>query len=150
MAERSVPPEVDLVVLSLVMHVAWEFLQSPWFSSMQAIGHMEGIAICLQAALGDVVIAALAFGAAALVGGGRRWAASPGRAAVVVWFGVGLPITVAIEHYSTAIAGRWAYDPAMPLLPPFGTGLSPVLQWIVIPAAVLWYLRRLHRPAGLA
>lgn len=144
MPTRSVPPEVDLVILSFVMHSTWEFLQAPWFFNMQALGHMEGIRICLQAALGDVVIALVSFGAAALVGGGRRWAASPGRAAIGVWFGAGLAVTVAIEHYSTAVAGRWAYDPAMPLLPPFGTGLSPVLQWIVIPAAILWYLRRLQ------
>lgn len=147
---RPVPAEVDLAVLSLAMHSTWEFVQAPWFSSMQAVGHLEGIALCLRAALGDVVIALVAFGAAALAGGGRGWVAAPGRAAVAVWFAAGLAITVAIEHYSTAIAGRWAYDPAMPLVPPFGTGLAPVLQWIVIPALVLWYLRRLHRAPGLA
>ena len=30
----------------------------------------------------------------------------------------------------------------MPLVPPFGTGLSPLLQWIFIPLAVVWLTQR--------
>jgi len=31
----------------------------------------------------------------------------------------------------------------MPRLPVIRTGLSPLLQWIIVPMLVLWYLRRL-------
>ena len=30
----------------------------------------------------------------------------------------------------------------MPLVPPFGTGLSPLAQWVVVPLLVLFALRR--------
>jgi hypothetical protein len=35
----------------------------------------------------------------------------------------------------------------MPIVPPFGTGLSPLVQWLVIPPLVLWMTRRHLRGA---
>jgi hypothetical protein len=43
----------------------------------------------------------------------------------------GLLLTVGIEFYSTQIALRWAYADAMPTM--LGIGLSPILQWSVVP-----------------
>ena len=31
------------------------------------------------------------------------------------------------------------------LLPVLGTGLAPVVQWLLVPWLSLWYLRRLHQ-----
>jgi len=42
---------------------------------------------------------------------------------------------------------RWTYSDLMPLVPPFGTGLLPLLQWIVVPLLVLSLTRRLVMPA---
>jgi len=41
---------------------------------------------------------------------------------------------------------RWAYSEAMPHLPVLGTGLLPLLQWLVIPPLVLWFIRRQIAP----
>lgn len=104
---------------------------------------MDGIRICLQAALGDMVITLIAFWVASFLTGTRHWAALPNRWTTAAWLSTGLAITVALEFYSTEIAGRWAYDVTMPRLPVIGTGLSPLLQWITVPMLVLCYLRRL-------
>ena len=46
------------------------------------------------------------------------------------------------EWLDVEVRRSWAYSDLMPVLPPLGTGLSPVLQWVVIPSAALWMARR--------
>lgn len=140
---RHLPPEFDLLVLSFLGHFTWEILQAPLFSSMSKTEHFVGIAICLKATLGDLIIALAAFWCAGFVGKGRKWFANKGAAAPAVFFAVGLLATIGLEYLNTEVTGRWTYDGVMPLLPVLGTGLSPILQWVFVPMFVLWYLRRL-------
>jgi hypothetical protein len=142
---RAVPIEVDLLILSFLGHFAWELLQAPLFESMGAVDHFKGILICLRATFGDLAIALGAFWSAALAGDGRRWVARPTLRAFVVYVGTGLIATVALEYLSMEVLDRWAYGPEMPLLPILGTGLAPILQWLIVPITVLWYLIRLTR-----
>ncbi len=142
-SERPVAPELDLLILSFPMHFTWEFLQAPLFRTMQDATHIEGIRICLQATLGDMVIALTAFWLASCVAGTRRWSTWPDRRTLTTWLSTGLGVTILLEYYSTEIAGRWAYGASMPRLPGIGTGIAPLVQWIVVPVLVLWYLRRL-------
>lgn len=146
--ERRIAPEADLLILSFPMHFTWEFLQAPLFSSMETATHIEGIRACLQATLGDMVIALVAYWAAALLARTRHWAAGPGYKAFGLFIGTGLGITIGLEFLSTEILGRWSYGVAMPRLPLIGTGLTPILQWVLIPALVLWYMRRLSSPTS--
>ena len=90
-----------------------------------------------------MVIALIAFWVASFLTGTRQWAAQPNRWATAAWVSTGLAVTVALEFYSTEVAGRWVYDVTMLRLPVIGTGLSPLFQWIIVPMLVLWYLRRL-------
>ena len=146
--ERPIAPEVDLLILSFPMHFTWEFLQAPLFSSMETATHIGGIRTCLLATLGDMVIALVAFWAAALLAGTRNWVGRGDYKAFGLCIGTGVGITIGIELLSTQIFGRWAYGPMMPRLPFIGTGLTPILQWALIPALVLWYMRRLSGPGG--
>jgi hypothetical protein len=61
-------------------------------------------------------------------------------AALAVAFGV--LYTVFSEWLNTEVRGSWAYAAAMPVVPPFGTGLSPLAQWLVVPPAGFWWARR--------
>lgn len=147
-SDNRIAPELDLMILAFPMHLAWEFLQAPLFRTMQDASHMDGIRICLQAALGDMAIVLAAFWAASVLAGTREWVARPRRPTVAVWLAVGLVATMAIEFYSTEVAGRWTYGESMPRLPLIGTGLAPVVQWIVVPLLVLWYMQRLTAKAA--
>lgn len=97
----------------------------------------------MQATMGDMAIVLVAYWAASILAGTRNWVARPSRRAVAAWLATGLAITAAIEFYSTEVTGRWTYDASMPRLPLIGTGIAPVLQWVVVPMLVLWYMRRL-------
>ena len=48
--------------------------------------------------------------------------------------------TVYSEWRNTTVTMSWAYASAMPRL--FGIGLSPVAQWMVVPAVVFLWIRR--------
>lgn len=52
-----------------------------------------------------------------------------------------LAYTVYSEWLNVTVRGSWAYAPSMPKLPVFGTGLSPFLQWLVVPVIAFTAMR---------
>ena len=76
-----------------------------------------------------------------------RWPLLGGRILLAALL-LGLGYTVFSEWLNVSVRQSWSYTEAMPLLPPFGTGLAPFLQWLVVPGlafatAVSWGRRRL-------
>jgi len=57
----------------------------------------------------------------------------------------GLWYTVFSEWLNTQFRQSWSYTEAMPLVPPLGTGLTPFLQWLIVPAVALGYVKRSSR-----
>jgi len=53
---------------------------------------------------------------------------------------MGLGYTVFSEWYNVYRIGSWAYSDAMPLI--FGIGLTPLLQWLVVPGVMLALIQR--------
>ncbi len=52
----------------------------------------------------------------------------------------GLAITVALEWLNVYVWRNWAYSREMPVV--FGIGLTPILQWLLVPLLTLWLARR--------
>ncbi|MEO6609507.1 MAG: hypothetical protein ABIN69_13670 [Aestuariivirga sp.] len=46
--------------------------------------------------------------------------------------------TVFSEWYNIAIRKSWSYSDLMPVIPLLGTGVTPLLQWVVVPALAFW------------
>lgn len=61
---------------------------------------------------------------------------------MVGFVSVGVAITILFEWLATNILDRWVYADSMPTLPILGTGSIPLVQWIIIPPLVLWFVRR--------
>ena len=97
-----------------------------------------------MATLGDVVIMLIAFWVVAAIGRSRQWIAKPKRGQILLFVALGVLITVVIE--SLAPRGLWfdgwSYSPLMPIVPGLGIGLSPLLQWIILPLLLVWFVRR--------
>ncbi|PIU17153.1 MAG: hypothetical protein COT19_02315 [Gallionellales bacterium CG08_land_8_20_14_0_20_59_87] len=135
-------PELNLFVFAFLLNLPWELLQIPLFRQMTTLPHLDGTLLCLRAAAGDGVILLLAYWMASWVAGSRRWIERPSVRNWVAFIGAGLAITIAMEYWATVVAERWDYADAMPRLPLLGTGLAPLLQWILIPPLVLWLTQR--------
>ena len=137
-------PEFAVAVFALLLNFPWEILQARLFVGMASAPYADAIEGCIQATLGDVLITLLGYGAVAVAAKNRRWLLAPSGRQVSAFIGVGLSITVLIEWLATN--GRWVeswtYSTSMPLLPGTGIGLAPLLQWIVVPLLVLWFVRR--------
>lgn len=118
----------------LVGNIAWETIHLPLYTLWHS-GTASYLAfVVTHCTAGDLMIATIAL----VVGWsvvGRGWPfLNYGRVAVLA-IGLGLAYTVFSEWLNTSVRGSWAYTAAMPIVPILGTGLSPALQWIVVPAA---------------
>ena len=135
-------PELPVAFFSFLGHFVWEFIQVPTYTGMTEMAHWEAIRLCLSATFGDVGFALTAFWIASAAARSRDWILRPTRVPAAIFVAVGIILTIGFEYYSTNISLRWTYSELMPLVPPFGTGLSPLLQWLVIPPLVVWLTRR--------
>ena len=138
-------PEVTVAFLSFVLHFVWEFLQVPTYAGMATLPHWEGVKVCTSATVGDVGFALTAFWATSAAARSRAWIADPRPWQIVLFVAVGVGLTVGFEYYYTEVSERWNYSDLMPLVPPFGTGLSPLMQWLVVPLLVVSLIRRIVR-----
>jgi len=145
-AERSAAflnaPEIQIAIFALLLNLPWEFWQSPFFAGLAHAQHWQAVVMCTKAAFGDVVIPLIAFWSVCAVAGTRRWVTHPTRWQKIVFIAVGLLVTVVMELLSTRVFYHWSYAEEMPMLPGIGIGLSPVLQWLLLPPLILWFVRR--------
>jgi hypothetical protein len=142
-------PEWNVSLFSFLLHFVWETWQMPLYEGGLSMPHWTGIGICTRATLGDVGIALCAFGVPAYVLAGRLWILSPERRQWVTYLGIGIVITIVFEYLAVEVLGRWSYAARMPRLPLLGTGLLPILQWIVVPSLVVPLAARQVRGARM-
>ena len=106
------------------------------FSMVFAVFHCTG---------GDLLIALASLTGALIVAGNAGWPLLCFRrvAALTILFGV--TYTVYSEWLNVSVRAPWEYAPAMPTIPFLGTGLTPILQWILIPMVSLVAARRVAK-----
>ena len=136
-------PETNIVLFGFLISFPWEMLQAPLYVGMAQAPHWSATLHCLVATFGDCVLFLYVFGMTAAIFRNCHWI----RAATflqVFWFtAIGLTVTVLIEAAAVrGIGWNWRYTALMPRLPLLGIGLSPVLQWVVLPPLVMWVVRR--------
>ena len=129
------------LVAMLVGNLVWETLQLPLYTLAQTGTARYIIYAVIHCTVGDLMIAAMALCAAILLAGhGWPWRNYRRVALLAILFG--LAYTVFSEWLNVSVRESWAYAAAMPIIPGLGTGLSPVLQWIVVPAAAFFWAHK--------
>jgi hypothetical protein len=132
------------LAVSAVVHLLWELVQLPLYT-IWTTGTAREIAFAVvHCTGGDLLIAALALIAAMLAVGHRDWPNQRFVPVVVAAVVIGLSYTVYSEWLNTVVRKSWAYSPLMPTLPWLGTGLSPFMQWLVVPPLAFATVRRRH------
>ena len=58
---------------------------------------------------------------------------------------LGIAYTNLSEWLNVQILRRWSYTAAMPVLPLVGTGLTPLLQWLIVPGIAFAIIARQDR-----
>ena len=95
----------------------------------------------------DIMIASLSLLTELLLFGVNSWPAQRVGSVFATAVTLGIAYTIYSEWLDTSVRENSAYSQFMPTLPAIGTGLSPLLHWIVVPTAVMpLALRRACRP----
>jgi hypothetical protein len=117
-------PETNVGIFAFLLNLPWEFAQVPLFAGMAAAGHWTAIQVCGRATLGDVAISLVAFWVVAGTARSRIWILAPTLRRISGFVAVGILITIVMEWLATRVLGRWAYAPAMSVLPILEVGLA--------------------------
>lgn len=130
--------------LAFVLNLIWEIAHVRLYTIWAAEDGMSVAWALLHCSLGDVVIAVAMFALAGIVLRRADWPASrPWTGGAIVVIGA-VAFTAWSEWYNVYRAGNWGYTASMPMI--FGIGVSPLLQWIVLPPAMVGAYRML-KPA---
>ncbi len=131
--------------LMLVGNLIWEFAHMPLYTLWEEGTKAQIILYGLHCTAGDGIIAFSSLIIALLITGRREsWLSSILAFKRTVYLAMlfGVSYTIFSEYLNTEIRQSWAYTSAMPTIPVFGTGLSPFLQWLILPGLGYWWIGR--------
>ena len=124
-----------VTVLSFLLNFIWELIQIPLYkNSSYDIVH---IAFCALASLADAIMVLLLYFGFAFVFRNQFWIQHLKwqRIIIVILIGGIGAVLAEIRHLTL---GNWAYAGSMPIIPIINVGISPVLQFMLLP--LLTYL----------
>lgn len=132
----------SLRYLSVVvgLNFLWEVAQLPLYTIWNTASIEEIAFDVVHCTIGDLLIA-ISVLLVALFFVGSEWPNErrTHRCVAILTITSGVGYTIFSEWLNVTVRQSWAYSDWMPVLPFLGTGLSPTLQWIVIPIAAFWW-----------
>jgi len=127
-------------------HLVWEVAQLPLYTIWRSGTLGEKVFAVMHCTAGDMLVALSAIAAALVFIGHRDWPMRRFWAISAITVTLGVSYTVFSEWLNVSIRGSWAYSELMPTLslPGFRLGVSPLLQWIIVPSLAFWRLWRMQ------
>jgi hypothetical protein len=138
-------PELRFAAWGFALNILWEALQTPLYADRGG-GVRYLISSRLHCAIGDVLILLGCYWVIALLWRNRRWSETRRLAPRVLFVALGVAYTIASELAHTRWLRSWGYAPEMPRI--LGVGLAPILQWLLIPSALLFLTSRAYVPSS--
>jgi hypothetical protein len=130
------------LLLLTAMNLAWEFAQMPLYMIGRTGTPGEIAFAALHCTAGDAMIGGFAMLATLMLVAPARCPHTGSVRLPAVAVSFGLAYTVFSEWLNVEVRESWAYSELMPRVPPLGTGLSPILQWLIIPPAAYFVALR--------
>ena len=146
-ADRPLLPWVALAIgLATLGHFLWEAAQLPLYTLWRTGTPREIAFAVIHCTSGDVLITTANFAVAAALAQQFRWSLFGWRMVLsAIMLGAGY--TIFSEWLNVEILRSWSYAASMPVLPLLGTGLTPLLQWVIVPALSLAIIGYRYRRA---
>ncbi len=119
-----------ILAFSFLLNFAWEMLQMPLYEGMKL--NIQTAMFCGIASIADVIMVMLLYYAFAVIYKDTFWAQhfTPPRVFMLVAVGALGAILAEMLHLAN---GSWKYSQRMPIIPIGNVGLSPFLQFIILP-----------------
>jgi hypothetical protein len=139
-ADGPLLPWLALAIgLAATGHFFWEALQLPLYTLWRTGTPREIAFALIHCTGGDILITTVTLAAAAALTRLFGWRAFGWRM-VFTAIALGAAYTIFSEWLNVEIRRTWSYTAAMPLLPVLGTGLTPLLQWLIVPTLALAFI----------
>lgn len=135
-------------ILALGLHLLWEIGQLPFYTVWEEANAWRIALYVTHCVLGDVTIATLTYLAVALAWRQVDWPRQRPWVGGTMLVALGFGYTVFSEWYNVYRVGAWAYAESMPRI--LGIGLTPLLQWLVVPVAMLMLVRHARIRDGVS
>jgi len=132
------------VVVSTTLNLGWEVSHLPLYQIPPNHLYGDKLRAVLHCTAGDALISASFYLTTAL--GLRSLAWIPRRMGIVLFISQAVLYTVYSEWRNVMLEKNWLYADSMPTLA--GIGLSPLLQWIIVPGITVFLIRVLVRWQG--
>lgn len=120
---------VILVISAFLMHLFWENTQAPLYAGYSSFG--QQFPMCFFATIGDVIFTVLVYLGIGLLKKDFEWIARINKRDIFVLATVGFFYAVGIEWRALLFA-QWNYALAMPIIPWFNVGLTPIIQMTML------------------
>jgi hypothetical protein len=136
-----------------ILNLIWEFSHLPLYTLWETGTAFELAFAALHCTGGDVLIALSTLMLALFLAGDDAWPARGYARVAALTILLGVAYTVFSEWLNIVVREAWAYRDLMPVIPILDAGLSPVLQWLLVPLAAFWWAGRasaIHRPSSEA
>jgi hypothetical protein len=122
-------------------NLIWEALQLSFYTQYPWTWFFA----ILSCTVGDVMIGMASLLLAAILFGRRGWPGSKHSHVLGAAMFFGVAYTVFSEWLNTEVTMNWQYAESMLRVPPLGTGIAPLLQWLVVPPLAYWLACALGR-----
>jgi hypothetical protein len=124
---------ITTILLAFLFNVAWEILQIPLFKG--GVYEWQHILFCILASVADVIMVLIIYFGFALIYKDELWIKNLKAIRIIILILTGGAGAVLAELRHLSI-GTWSYASAMPLIPVVHVGLSPVLQFMILPILI--------------
>ncbi|MEP7174274.1 MAG: hypothetical protein ABI705_12370 [Aestuariivirga sp.] len=131
------------IALLGLLYLIWEAAQIPFYTIWRDGTWGEIVFAVAHCTVGDVIIGVFSATGAILLTG-MQWPRNTRSRLIFMGYfiGISLSYTIFSEWLNVMVRKNWAYSAIMPVIPPLGTGLFPVLQWIMMPLMASWLTLR--------
>lgn len=126
------------IVYSAIGHLLWESAHIPLYTIWVDGSWSEIIFAVVHCTGGDLLIAMSTLLLSLFIVGGQAWPAARAGAVLFLAVVIGVAYTVFSEWLNIVIRAAWAYRDIMPVVPVLDAGLTPLLQWMVVPTLAYW------------
>ena len=138
------------IYLSLILsgNLIWEALQLPLYTVWQTGTPGQQAFAVVHCTGGDFLIATTALVLALMTIGSNDWPASHFKRVAAAAITLGLGYAIFSEWLNVSVRGTWSYSALMPVVSLAGwkVGLSPLLQWSIVPTVCFVLTRHFWRP----
>lgn len=137
-------PEFYVISLGFVFNLIWEGMHSPLYNIWVKGSPIDIVKALLHCTLGDVLIIIISFWTVSLIFKSRDWILQKSVSGGFVFIAIGVIYTAFSEYHNVYQVENWVYRDIMPTVPPWEIGVTPLVQWVVVPIMVMmvtrWYI----------